>query len=163
MKRWLPSPILSGFVFVMWLLLNQTLAPAHVLFAAVLAVAMPRLTLPLRPVRPRSVRGLGTVLRLFVTVVHDITVSAFAVGGVILGAPARRQNSGFMTIPLELTDAHGLAVLSMIISSTPGTVWVEHDPARRLLMIHVLDLHDRQAWIDLIKTRYERPLMKIFS
>lgn len=163
MSRWLPSPILSGFLFAMWLLLNQSLAPAHALFAAVLAVWLPLLTLPLRPNRPRSVRRCGLMVRLFFTVVFDISRSAFAVGGVILGAHARRQTSGFMTVALDLADAHGLAILSMIISSTPGTVWVEHDPERKRLLIHVLDLHDEQWWIDTIKNRYEKPLMAIFE
>ncbi|MAL03668.1 MAG: cation:proton antiporter, partial [Arenimonas sp.] len=38
MKRWLPAPLLSLAVFVVWLLLVATTDLAHVLLAAVLAV-----------------------------------------------------------------------------------------------------------------------------
>jgi multicomponent K+:H+ antiporter subunit E len=40
---------------------------------------------------------------------------------------------------------------------------VEFDAATGLLTIHVLDLADRQAWIDTIKGRYERRLREIFE
>ena len=103
-------------------------------------------------------------LRAFaVDVLVDITRSCINVTGVILGKAERREQSGFMSIPLDLRDPHGLAVLSAIINSTPGTCWSELSADGRLLMIHVLDLHDEQWWVDTIKTRYEKPLMAIFE
>jgi predicted nucleic acid-binding protein len=39
---------------------------------------------------------------------------------------------------LTLKDPHGLAVLAGIITSTPGTVWVEHDVETGTLTLHVL-------------------------
>ena len=68
-----------------------------------------------------------------------------------------------MTIPLELRNQYGLAILSCIITSTPGTVWVNYDSAKGMLLIHVLDLINEAEWIDLIKSRYERRLMEIFE
>ena len=53
--------------------------------------------------------------------------------------------------------------LSCLINSTPGTVWVEVLPEGHDLVLHVLDLHDEQWWIDTIKQRYERPLMEMFG
>jgi multicomponent K+:H+ antiporter subunit E len=40
---------------------------------------------------------------------------------------------------------------------------VNFDPAKGLLMIHVLDLIDEDEWVRKIKGRYERPLMEIFE
>ncbi|MBL4953526.1 Na+/H+ antiporter subunit E, partial [Neobacillus sp. YIM B02564] len=57
----------------------------------------------------------------------------------------------------------GLALLSCLINSTPGTVWVEILPESHQLALHVLDLHDEQWWIDTIKSRYEQPLIEIFE
>jgi multicomponent K+:H+ antiporter subunit E len=57
----------------------------------------------------------------------------------------------------------GLAALAVIITSTPGTLWVNFDTAKGLLTIHVLDLIDENAWIATIKGRYERRLMEIFE
>ncbi len=162
MKRWLPAPLLSLFLLLMWLLLNQSIAATQVLLGTLIAVWAPWATAKLRPLQPR-VRRPWVIARLFATVLVDIANSSIKVSRVILGNRQRRGHSGFMSIPLELRDPHGLAVLSAIINSTPGTVWAELSADRRLLMIHVLDLHDEQAWIATIKTRYEKPLMAIFE
>jgi multicomponent K+:H+ antiporter subunit E len=162
MKRWLPMPLLSAFLVVMWLLLMQSLEPGQVLLAVLLALWVPLASARMRPVRPRVRRPL-VIASLFIHVLIDIVRSCINVSRIILGPRERRQRSGFMSIPLDLRDPHGLAVLSAIINSTPGTVWAEISEDRALLMIHVLDLHDEQWWVDTIKTRYETPLRAIFE
>lgn len=162
MTRWLPFPLLSGCLLVLWLLLNQTLSAGHVLLGCILAIAGPlamsRLQLPRARLRRR-----GAAIRLAVLVLADITRSNVAVARIILTPGRRRQTSGFMTIPLELRDPYGLAVLACIITSTPGTIWVNYDSLTSMLTIHVLDLIDERAWIRTIKHRYERLLLEIFQ
>ena len=68
-----------------------------------------------------------------------------------------------MNIPLDLRNPYGLAALACIITSTPGTLWVDFDAAKGMLMIHVLDLIDENEWIQTIKGRYERLLLEIFE
>ena len=162
MRRLLPSPLLSLFLFGMWLMLNQSLAPGQLLLGAALALGVPALTAGTRPLRPR-IRRPWLLLRLAAVVAADVLASSVRVATIILGGAERRQHSGFMDIPLDLHDPHGLAVLAAIVNSTPGTVWAELSEDRSLLTLHVLDLRDEQAWIDTIKTRYEKPLMAIFQ
>jgi multicomponent K+:H+ antiporter subunit E len=162
MRRLLPSPLLSLFLFGMWLMLNQSLAPGQLLLGAALALGVPALTAGTRPLRPR-IRRPWLLLRLAAVVLVDVLASCVRVSAIILGGAERREHSGFMDIPLDLHDPHGLAVLAAIVNSTPGTVWAELSEDRRLLTLHVLDLRDEQAWIDTIKTRYEKPLMAIFQ
>lgn len=163
MKRLLSFPIQSAFLFCMWLLLNQTLAPAHVLFALFIAWGLPWWFRGLQPIRAQQVGKPKVIIVLFVRVLRDICESAWAVSVVIWGVRERRQHSGFMTIPLDIESHHGQAVLACIINSTPGTVWAELTDDRRFLMIHVLDLQDETWWRELIKNRYEKPLMEIFG
>jgi len=162
MKRWLPMPLLSAFLAIMWLLLAQSVEPGHLLLAVLLGLWVPLASARMRPLRPRVRRPLVIAL-LFVHVLIDIVRSCINVSLIILGPREWRQRSGFMSIPLDLRDPHGLAVLSAIINSTPGTVWAEISEDRLLLMIHVLDLHDEQWWTNTIKTRYETPLRAIFE
>jgi multicomponent K+:H+ antiporter subunit E len=108
------------------------------------------------------VRSLGILLLLLVRVFGDIVRSNFAVARIIV-SPRPRATSGFVTIPLEMTSPYALALLACIITATPGTIWVSHDSARRVLVIHVLDFVDEAAWIANIKRRYERPLLRIFQ
>ena len=80
MTRWLPFPRVSVALLAAWLLLNQSLAPAQVLFGALLALALPRLLLALRHARDGAQRP-RAALRLAARVALDIIRSNLAVGG----------------------------------------------------------------------------------
>ena len=162
MKRWLPMPLLSAFLAIMWLLLAQSVEPGHVLLAVLLGLWVPLASARMRPLRPRVRRPLVIAL-LFVHVLIDIVRSCINVSLIILGPREWRQRSGFMSIPLDLRDPHGLAVLATIVTSTPGTVWVDFNAERGQLTLHVLDLRDEEVWIRIIKDHYERPLLGIFQ
>lgn len=157
------APVLAAVLVAMWLVLNDTLAPGQVLLGVLFALVLGGWAARMRPLRPvlrRPHLALGLLWAVFV----DILRSNIGVGRIVLGLVRRRViHSGFLDIPLDLHDPHGLAVLATIITSTPGTVWVDHDPGRRVLRLHILDLADEASWIRLIKERYERPLIRIFQ
>jgi multicomponent K+:H+ antiporter subunit E len=161
--RWLlPYPLATAGLFVLWLLLSQSLAPGQILIgaAAALAGGLALTALELPKVRARR---LGTMIRLVALVLADIIRSNIAVARLILGRTNPNRRPGFVHIPLELRDPYGLAALACIITSTPGTLWVSHDAASGVLVIHVLDLIDESEWVRTIKGRYERRLMEIFE
>jgi multicomponent K+:H+ antiporter subunit E len=160
-RRWLPYPLLSLLLAVIWLVLNQSLTPGTLLLGALLGIGLGRAYHALDPPKAH-IRHFLLLARLLLRVIGDIVRSNFAVARLIL---RREQHvrSGFVAIPLTLTERHGLAMLAGIITSTPGTIWVSHDADLSILVIHVLDLVDPQAEIDAIKQRYERPLLEIFQ
>lgn len=160
-RRWLPYPILSALLLLIWLLLNQSVAPGTILLGALLGVALAKVFGLLRPPKAR-LRHYPLLGRLLVRVVCDIVRSNIAVARIVLRRDVELR-SGFVAIPLTLTDQHGLAVLACIITSTPGTIWVSYDSSANILLIHVLDLVDEAGWIDSIKQRYERPLLEVFQ
>jgi multicomponent K+:H+ antiporter subunit E len=162
MTRWLPSPLMALFLLVMWLLLNQTLAPGHIILGAVLGIGGAWALTRLEPFAGR-LRRPQAMLTLSVLVVSDIVRSNIAVARIILGPRARNETAGFLDIPLELRAPYGLAVLALIVTATPGTLWVTFDAAKGVLTLHVLDLIDEDAWIATIKQRYERHLLEIFE
>lgn len=161
-NRWLPSPVLSLTLLLIWLLLNQTVALVHILFGLLLAFAVPLLTASLRPAQTRLRKPL-VLFRLLGWSTLEITRSCFNVSRIILFRRQQDLNSQFIRVPLDLRDPTGLAVLSCLINSTPGTVWVEVLPDTHELSLHVFDLHDASWWIDTIKQRYEQPLLEIFG
>lgn len=157
------SPVLVAALAAIWLLLSQSVSPGHVALGLALSVPLAWFGSVLRPLRA----PLGRVDRLaglFFVVLWDIIRSNFAVARIVLGLTgARGISPGFLKIPLDLRDDHGLAVLACIVTSTPGTVWAGLSEDRETLTLHVLDLRDEAAWIRTIKERYERPLMEIFQ
>ena len=93
----------------------------------------------------------------------DIVRSNVAVARIVLLRDRPERVSGFVRLPLEMQSRYGLTVLACIITATPGTIWVEFDRRANVLVVHVLDLVDPDAWIRETKHRYERPLMEIFG
>ena len=162
MRRLLPFPLAAAGLFSLWLLLNQTLSWGHILLGGAVALAGGWALAALQPPRAH-VRRLGAILRLSSLVLPDIVRSNIEVGSIILGLVRRERRSGFVHIPLDLSDPYGLAALACIITSTPGTLWVSFDAAKRILVIHVLDLIDEREWVHTIKVRYEQLLLEIFE
>ncbi len=163
MTRYLPFPVVSLALCALWLMLNQTLDPANLLFGAALGVAVPLLTRALQPFGYPRLRAPLTFARLIGMATVEIVRSSYTVCRLILFAKYPSINSQFIRVPLTLRDPYGLAMLSCLINMTPGTVWVELLPERHELALHVFDLHDAQWWIDTIGQRYERPLIDIFE
>lgn len=162
MTRLLPFPLTSGGLLILWLLLNQTLSAGHILLGSVIAIVGGWAFAMLEPptVRPRR---LLAIFRLAVIVLADIVRSNFSVACIILGLEKRRWTSGFVDIPLQLRNPYGLAALACIITSTPGTLWIDFNEKSGILTIHVLDLVDKSEWLRIIQERYERQLLEIFA
>ena len=161
MSRWLPYPLPTAALLLMWLLLNR-FSIGHLILGSVVAIVASWAMVALQPSKPRLRRWV-LIPKLVYLVLADILRSNIAVAGIILLGRHRRLTSGFVAIPLELRDRTGLAILACIITSTPGTAWVEYNAATGRLLIHVLDLIDEQEWIDVVKQRYEYMLMEIFE
>ena len=167
MTRWLPHPFVSLALCGLWLLLNQTLYPGHVLLGALLGIAGPILTRNLNPLGYPRLRRPMIAMRLLVFASVEVVRSCFNVSRAILFGDYANINSQFVRIPLDIRDPYGLAALSCLINMTPGTVWTELQPRldsdKHELVLHVFDLHDAEWWVDTIKTRYEQPLIHIFE
>jgi len=162
MSRVFPSPVLSGTLFLLWLLLSQSVSAGTVLLGVVLATVLPILTAGLRPARVR-VHKPRVILRLTYDVVLDMLRSNVAVVQAILTKRSDALSSAFVRVPLDVRDPNALAVLAMIVCFTPGTSWAELAFDRSALLLHVLDVDDEAALVAAIKRRYERPLMEIFE
>jgi multicomponent K+:H+ antiporter subunit E len=161
MRRLLPHPFMSASLFVMWMLLNESVSPGPALVGLVLSLLGGWALATLVPPRSRVGR-LGAVPRLLLHVAVDIARSNAAVATVIL-RPRKERRQGFIRVQLALRDENALAALACILTATPGTAWVEYDAETGWLLLHVLDLVDEESWVRIIKDRYEQPLMEIFQ
>lgn len=162
MRRWLPHPTLSLFILATWLVLNQSFAVGHLLLGAGLGLALGIGFERLQP-PPLRIRRRGLLLKLAVRVFGDVIRSNLALLRIIITGRSRSVTSGFVSIPLELTNPYGLAVLACIITATPGTIWMSYESQDRILLIHVFDLIDENEWIHTVTERYARPLQEIFA
>ena len=161
MKRWIPQPLVSVMLLVVWLALNNTLHPAHLLLGTVLAVAIPLWTSRVSIGGPKP-RQLLTVIVLACIVLYDIVKSNIDVAMLILG-PEKNIKPSFVWVPLDLTDPHAKAALAGIITMTPGTLSSDFSDDGKYLLVHAFNVTDPVALAADIKARYELPIKEIFE
>jgi multicomponent K+:H+ antiporter subunit E len=162
MRIRLQFPVAGAGLLLFWLLLNQSLSLGQIVIGSFGAIvggwALTTLGSPEGRMRRPS-----AMLRLSGLVLADIVRSNIAVARIVLGPGKRERKSGFVDIPIDLRNPYGLAMLACIITSTPGTLWVNFDERSGKLTIHVLDLLDDSDWPGTIKNRYERLLLEVFA
>lgn len=159
--RLLPMPVHSLLLFIVWLLLNNTIAPGHLVLATLLAIAIPLLTSGMQDPQPSFRNPLATI-RYALMVIGDIIIANFEVALLVIG-PSKKLSPAFVAVPLDIEHELPITILASTVSLTPGTVSAEISNDKKWLYVHVLHLTNKEELIDLIKQRYERPLMEIFE
>lgn len=161
-------------LFIIWLLLNNSIAPFFAVTGAVLALGIPLVLRPLFDPRPCIKKPL-IGCRYLLTVLGDITIANIQVAIRILG-PIKRLRPGFVRVPLDLNHPLPVTILACTVSLTPGTVSAEvsfpgegakacgeNPGGAGFLLIHSLDIEDEADLIHTIKNRYEAPLKEVFQ
>lgn len=157
---WLAYPWLSGQLAASWLLLQHSLAPVHLISATLIALVVPRLLRGFLPAPSRI--QMAPALRLTGVVLWDIVLSNITVARLVLG-PIDQLQPAWIRMPLALQHPTAISMLASIITTTPGTVSCTIDDKRRCIWVHALSCTDPAGMIADIQTRYEQPLMAIFS
>lgn len=161
LRRLLPHPWRSLGVLVLWLLLNNSLHPGHVVLGAIVGGLLPLVTARFWPETVAAKRP-WRMVAFVAMVVYDVIVANLRVARAVLG-PVGRLRPGFARVPLDLTTDVGITVLAQTITLTPGTLSADLTPDRRTLIVHYLDDADAEAVVAGIKARYEKPLLEIFG
>ncbi|MGE8281511.1 MAG: Na+/H+ antiporter subunit E [Stenotrophomonas sp.] len=160
LRRLFPSPALSITVLAFWMVMSSSFDLGQFVLGLVLGLVIPLFAARL----DREFARLGSlrpVPKLIAVVLWDILVSNLRVAAQVLG-PEQKLKPGFIWVPLDIANIHGIAALTSFITLTPGTVSAALSEDRRHLLVHVLHLEDANALIKEIKSRYEAPLMEIF-
>lgn len=157
----LPYPLLTLTLILIWLLLNG-FTLGQLILGIVVAVFASWAMASLRPEKPK-LRKWYLLPKLFVRVVSDVVKSNVQVAWIILRGRSRKTTPGFVTLELKVRDQIPLALLAVILTSTPGSAWLEYDSNDNTVLLHVLDLENEAQWRDIVANRYESLLMEIFA
>lgn len=157
----LPHPILTSVLLIVWLFLNNTIAPGHIVLGLILAIFIPWLTSVYWPERI-CLKKPFTLFKFLLLVIWDIFIANLKVAKLILGN-SHHLKPGFITIKLDVKTPLGISVLANVISLTPGTVSCDLSMDRQSLLVHALHIDNAQEIIDEIKQRYEQPIIEVFT
>lgn len=161
-RKLLPHPGLSMVLVTVWLLLLNSVTVGGFVLGLAVGLVVPLLTAPFWPNRP-PLRFGWPMIEYLLVVLFDIVVANVGVARLILFRRNRDLRSAWLAIPLDLRSPEAITVLAGTISLTPGTVSADVAGDGRSLLVHALDVTDREAAVLRIKQRYERRLMRIFQ
>ncbi|WP_347139070.1 Na+/H+ antiporter subunit E [Paracoccus sp. SSK6] len=161
MTRLIPHPVLSLSLVFLWLVLTR-FSLGYLILGTALSLVAGWAYSALHPAKPRIGRW-RTIPRLFVTLFMDIVRSNIAVTRLLLTEGRNGRKSAFIQIPLQVTNPNALAVLSIIVTATPGTAWVEYGTDSGILTIHIFDASEADHYQDVIVNTYEPMLLEIFE
>lgn len=160
MKKLFPHPHLSLLLVSIWLLVNNTFAPGHILLGGILATLIPIATTAFGP-EPIFLQRPGIIFKYTVRLVLDIFTANLQVAIWIL-QPSQRLQPAFIQYELKLESPLAISVLANTISLTPGTVSCDLSGDQRYLLIHSLHTTDEASLTQQIHERYEKPLLEAF-
>jgi multicomponent Na+:H+ antiporter subunit E len=99
-------------------------------------------------------------LRYLVILTREIWLSAVTVAKLVLG-PVDRLRSGFVAVPMDAASDLEITALANSITLTPGTITVHVEPAKRMLVIHAIDIgQDPDEVRRAIKTTLEANILR---
>ena len=156
-----PMPFHSLLLFVVWLLLNNSISAGHMVLAVFFAITIPLLVNSMRDEHPKILKP-WLAIRYILMVLKDILPANVEVALLIIG-PIKKLTPGFVAIPINIDSDLGLTILASTVSLTPGTVSAEVSKDKAWLYVHSLHLDDEAELIKSVKQRYEKPIKEIFG
>lgn len=161
MQRWLPHPLLTLVLVLLWLALVNEYSHGNLLLAVTLGIAIPIYTSNFWPDRP-LIRSPFRAIAFIAIVCWDIMIANLVVAWTILFRSNRHLRTRWVVVPLELTSPEAITTLAATITLTPGTVTSDLSADGQSLLVHCLDVSDPDAEVARIKQRYEARIKAIF-
>jgi multicomponent K+:H+ antiporter subunit E len=161
LQRWLPHPLLTLVLVLLWMLLLNAFTMAGLVMAVFLGVVIPIITSHFWPDRP-PIRAYGKAMAFMALVAWDVILANIQVARLILFRRAEELQTRWVTVPITLKSPEAIAVLAGTITMTPGTVTSDISADGRSLLVHCLDAPDVEQAVLQIKNRYEARLREIF-
>ncbi|UOF94005.1 MAG: monovalent cation/H+ antiporter subunit E [Bordetella sp.] len=151
---------LPCFLFFLWIFLNASISNGQIFLGLLLSIWLYFISLKLDfNSKPKKLYLLPI---LVIRVLNDVFKSSIVLSYSIISFNISSHSQKFISIPIKIRDPYALAFLTCIISYIPGTIWVNISNSY-ILTLHVLNFDNEKDLIDLIKTKYELPLMEIFE
>ena len=161
MQRWLPHPLLTLVLVLLWMALLNSFTAGGLFVGIVLGMTIPIYTANFWPERP-VIRTPLQVISFLCILMFDVVVANVQVAYRIVFRRPEQLNTKWITVPLDLTSPEAITVLTGTITLTPGTVASDLSADGRSLLVHCLDVGSEKEMVRDIKERYERRIKAIF-
>jgi len=93
---------------------------------------------------------------------YELVISSLYVAWDII-TPTDLMKPGIVEVPVDLKTDTAIIAFANLISMTPGSLTMDMSPDKKKIYVHAMYLHDRQKFIDKIKTELEHKIRQIFE
>ncbi len=126
--------------------------PADVLVGALFGgLALAATRAGTRPVPPGIARRVVRFVPFAAVVLADVVTGTWHVALVVLGFRPLRS-PGIVDVPIGERTPRGLAVSALALTLSPGSLLIDIDETRRVMLVHVIDATDA----DEVRAKFER-------
>lgn len=105
-------------------------------------------------------RRLPLALVLLLRFLWQVLVSGLATARVVL-RPGPLPRAGLIRMEYAPMSETGAALLGCLVTLTPGTTVIDIDPARREMLLHVLDVDQAGAAVASIRDDFEQYVARL--
>ncbi|HBJ35037.1 MAG TPA: Na+/H+ antiporter subunit E [Planctomycetaceae bacterium] len=161
MQRWLPHPLLTFVLVLLWMALLNSFTIGGLVVGLALGMTIPIYTANFWPERP-VIRRPTQVISFICILMFDVVVANIQVAYRIVFRRPEQLNTKWITVPLDLTSPEAITALTATITLTPGTVASDLSADGRSLLVHCLDVGSEKEMVRTIKDRYESRIKAIF-
>ncbi|MCC5929601.1 MAG: Na+/H+ antiporter subunit E [Cyclobacteriaceae bacterium] len=75
--------------------------------------------------------------------------------------PKNKMKPGIVKVPLTVTSDFEITLLANLITLTPGTLSLDISGDKKVLYVHAMYIHDRDAFIEGIKNGFEKRILDL--
>jgi multisubunit Na+/H+ antiporter MnhE subunit len=126
--------------------------PADVLLGALLGgLALAATRANTRPVSPGLARRIVAFFPFAAVVLADVVTGTWHVALVVLGVRPLRS-PGIVDVPIGERTPRGLAVSALALTLSPGSLLIDIDETRQVMLVHVIDATDADG----VRSKFER-------
>lgn len=148
---------------VTWMFISGSLSPQSLVTGLLLGALITYVFRDLYggDVKPLSLEKICWMAIYSFSFIKELFISNIGVAYLIIH-PSKQKNSCIIEYKTKLESPNALTLLANSITLTPGTLVVDYREREQMMLIHCLNLRDRQQTFKDIR-KWEKLLQKIFG
>ncbi|WP_370931485.1 Na+/H+ antiporter subunit E [Bartonella sp. DGB1] len=134
------SPILTIFLLSSWLIIhkfgwNSFFIGLIFLFILIIIYSTCSTKLPLKKI--------FLLIKFIFCLIKSFIIGSIKFLFILITFKFNPKKQGIVKIPLKIDNNKMLLCLSLILSSSPGTLWIKYNKTKKLLYVHRLNLTEK--------------------
>lgn len=108
-------------------------------------------------------RRILAIIRFISLFLYEFILANFNVAKIVLFVSEKKISPSFFNLNVSDMKKGEALFLGVLITLTPGTIAVDYDEKKKVLVVHALDFSEPQEVLLAIEKRLKSPLMEVLK